>query len=218
MTAKLLAALLAPLLLSGCMMAGMVGMGRMGVGAHGGSPADARSAPTVVREVIGGGFRVTADFPSFTPVDSLSYSVTLRGLDGTLITADASVALEVSPAITESVAASPTPAHTRHPAPSATAMPSGLAHMQFAPVERGGGRFVFRPSIPRGGAYRLAVVVERVGETTLDPPIVVDHVVALPASAPPSAEPGHVMPSGGLTALGILGGVSMAVLMLLVMR
>lgn len=221
MTAKPMAALLAPLLLSGCMMAGMAGMGGMGhmtAGAHGDSPAATRGGPTVVKEVIGGGFRVTADFSPYAPVDSLSYAVTVRELDGRLITTDASVFLEISPATTESVATSPTPAHAGHPAQAANTMPGGLEHMRFATVERGGGRFVFRPSIPRGGAYRLVVVVERVGETVLDPPIVVDHVVALPASVAPSSESGHVAPSGGKTALVVLGGVSMAVMMLFAMR
>lgn len=221
MTPKLMVALLAPLLLGGCMkagMAGMSGMGHMTAGAHGDSPAAARDEPTVVKEVMSGGLRVTVDFPPYAPVDSLRYAVTVRRLDGQFITTDALVFLEVSPATTESVVTSPTPTHAAHQAQAAKTIPGSLERMRLAPVERGGGRFVFRPSIPRGGAYRLVVVVERVGETTLEPPIVVEHVVALTASVLTASESAHVMLSGGKTALVLLGGVSMAVMMLFAMR
>jgi len=222
MKAKLMAAVLAPLLLSGCMMAGMAGMGGMGhvsgAGTHDGGPATAPGAPTIVKEVVAGGLRVTAEFPTYAPDDSLSYVVTLRGLDGRAITTDASVFLEVSPATMGSAIAAPAPMHAGDPAKIAHAMPGGLERMRFAPVERGGGRFVFRPSIPRDGAYRLTVLVERAGDTVMDPPIVVDHVVQLPplAAGPTARE--HAMRGGGLTPLVVLGAGFMAVMMLFAVR
>ncbi len=221
MRVKWMTALLAPLLLSGCMMAGMAGMGgmgHMGAGAHKGSAAAAHGEPTVIKEMTGGEFRVTADFPPYAPTDSLRYTVTVRTLDGRLITTDAQVVMDVSPAATEAVAMVPAAAHAGHAAPTAKTASAGFEHIRFAPVERGGGRFVFRPSIPRGGAYRIAVTVERVGDTVLDPPIMLAHVVSLPALAAPPSASGHTTRTSGLATLAILGGVSMAVMMLLAMR
>ena len=223
MKAKPMAALLAPLLVSGCMMAGMAGMGGMspmgGGGTHGSGLAMAPAEPTIVKEVVVGGLRVTAEFPIFAPGDSLRYSVVLRGLDGRAITTDASVFLDVSPVRMGSAVASPAPMHAEDPAKSAHAMPGGLERMRFAPVERGGGRFVFRPSIPRDGAYRLAVLVERTGDTVLDPPIVLDHVAQmLPTTVGAPMSSGHVLRGGGLTPLVVLGAGLMAVMMLFAVR
>ncbi len=215
MITKPIAVLLAPLLLNGCMMAGMAGMGHMGTGMN---AASARSEPTVIKEVSGGGFRVTVDFPYYASVDSLSYTVTVRGADGQLIGSDALVALEVSPAATDSAVTAMAPSHAGHAAQGEHAIPGGLLQMRFAPVERGGGRFVFRPSLAPGAAYRLVVVVGRVGDEALEPPIVVEHRVVLPAPTTMSGNTAHLMPSGGVTPLLVLGGVAMAVMMLFAMR
>ena len=222
MKAKLMAALSAPLLLNGCMMAGMAGMGGMGHvsggGTHDSGAAAAPGAPTIVKEVVAGGLRVTAEFPTYAPGDLLSYTVTLRDLDGRTITTDASVFLEVSPATMDSAVAAPAPTHAGPPAKIAHAMPGGLERMRFAPAERAGGRFVFRPSIPRDGAYRLTVLVEGARETVMDPPIVVDQVVQLLAITPEPSAPRHAMRGGGLTPLVLLGAGFMAVMMLFALR
>ena len=219
MTAKLMATLLAPLLLSGCMMAGMGGMGHMAGGTHGSSPAMAPGEPTVVKEAVAGGLRVTAAFPTYASGDSVTYTVTLSGLDGRAITTDASVFLEVSPATIGSADTSLAHTHAVAPAKVAHALPGGLERMRFLPVERGGGRFVFRPSIPRDGAYRLIVLVERAGDTVLDPPIVVEHVVQLlPTTTGTPMAPGHAMRGWGLTPLMLLGAGFMAVMMLVAIR
>lgn len=185
---------------------------------HGSGLAEAPGEPTIVKEVVAGGLRLTADFPPYAPGDSLSYTVTLRDLDGRAITTDASVFLEVSPAIMGNAATSPVPTHAGHPAMIAHAMSGGLERMRFTPVERGGGRFVFRPSIPRDGAYRLTVLVERAGDTVLDPPMVVDHVVQLQATATGPSGGGHAMRGRGLTPLVLLGAGFMAVMMLVAVR
>ena len=221
MTAKLMAVLLAPLMLSGCMMAGMAGMGGMGHtgdGTHGSDLATAPGEPTIVKEIVAGGLRVTAVFPTYAPGDSLSYTITLRDLDGRPITTDASVFLEVSPASMRSAATSPVPTHAERPAMIAHTMSGGLERSRFAPVERGGGRFVFRPSIPRDGAYRLTVHVERTGDTLVDPPLALDHVVQLRAPATGPSGGGNAMRGGGLTPLVLLGAGFMAVMMLVAIR
>ena len=223
MKAKLMAALLAPLLLNGCMMAGMAGMGGMGHvsggGTHDAGSASAPGAPAIVNEVITGGLRVTAEFPTYAPSDSLNYTVTLRDLDGRILTTDAAVFLEVSPAAMGSVAAVPAPTHAGPPAKIAHTMPGGLERMRFVPVERAGGRFVFRPSIPRDGAYRLTVLVEGAGDAVLTPPIVIDHVVQmLPTAARAPMSSGHATQGWGLTPLVLLGAGFMAVMMLFAVR
>lgn len=225
MKLTLIAALLAPLLASGCMMAGMSGMAGMGGmghsstdSTHGSTPANARGEPTVVKEVVAGGLRVTADFPARRVGDSLSYTVTLRELDGRVISTDALVFLEVSPVIMSSASASPGPTHAGHPAKTARENADGLLRTKFAPVERGGGRFVFRPAFLQAGAYRLSVLVERSGDRVIDPPLVVDHVVQLQAPATGPSGGGHAMRGGGLTPIMLLGAGFMAVMMLVAIR
>ena len=197
MISKLIAVLLTPLLLNGCMMAGMTGMGHAGAATPARGAAGAPAESNMVKEMVAGDLRVTAEFPIFAPSDSLSYVVTIRRLDGPAIESDALVSLDVSPITT--VGAASTSA-------------------RFTPVERGGGRFVFRPSIPRHEGYRLAIAVERVGSTVMDPPIVLDYVVQPHSPATSLRQPGHAAPSGGLTPLVLLGAGLMAAMMLLAIR
>ncbi len=217
MSAKLIVALLAPLLLGSCMMAGMAGMGLMGGSdTHGTNSAAALIEPTIVKDVVVGGLRVTATFPAQAPGDALRYVVTIRDRDGRFVTGDVAVFLEVSPARAQNPDASPS--HTGH-LPDTVHKPStGVERTRVAPAEREAGQFTFRPAIPSAGSYRVGVVVERVGDTLLDPAIVVDHVVTLAAKAPATAAGGHAMWSGRVTPLVLLSAGFMAVMMLVAVR
>lgn len=209
-----MAVLLIPFLASGCMMAGMAAMGGGGhmIGGgvlHGGS-AESTRQPTVIKEVVSGSLRVKVEFPFFTAGDSLRYVATIQDRDESARTA-AIVFLEISPAV-GNVAASPAPTHAGHPSMIMNTASNGSERTRLAPVERAEGRYVFRPTIPAGGLYRLAVVVEQVGETILDPPIVVDHTAQI------AHVQGHPWREGGMTPLAILGTAFMAVMMFVAIR
>lgn len=222
MKTKLFTVLWPALLLNGCMVAGMGGMGGMGHmmpgGTHGEDPPTAVSGQHIVKEVVAHGIRVTADFPPFAPSDSLTYTVTLRDLGGRAITADASVFLSVSPAALTSDAMPPAPGHAGHPATTEGARRSDLALTRVVPVLRGGGTFVFRPSVPRDGPYRLTVLVERVGDTVMEPPLALDQVVQLSAHIESPTGHGQALGREGLTPLLLLGAGLMAVMMIFSFR
>ncbi len=215
MKAKLLVVLLIPFAVNGCMMAGMAAMGggghMMGGGALHGGIADSARQPTVIREVMSGSLRVTAEFPFFISGDSLRYVATIQNRDGRARTEDALVFLEVSSA-TGKVVATPAPTHAGHPSMIVSAPSDGLERTRLTPVERAEGRYVFRPTIPRDGVYRLAIVVERVGDTVLDPPVVVDHVIQIARART------HARWGGGVTPLVFLGTAFMAVMMVVAIR
>lgn len=219
MNAKLLVVLLIPLLASGCMMAGMAaagGAGHMSGGAHRGGDVDMMREPSVIREVTSGAVRVVVEFPSFAPGKPLRYDATILDRDGRAVTDDAAIFLEVSPVIVDGTAASPAPARAGYPPKIAHASPDGRERTRLAPVERGEGRYVFRPTIPVEGAYRLAVVVERVGKMAVEPPIVVEHHAQVTSTAPMA--PMRSPSTGGLTPLVLLGAGVMGVMMLLAIR
>lgn len=207
--------LLIPLLASGCMMAGMAAMGggghMMGGGSLHGGIADSARQPTVIKEVVSGSLRVTAEFPFFTMGDSLRYLVTIQDRDERTRTENAIVFLEISPA-TGKVVASPAPTHAGHPSMIVNAPSDGFERTRLTPVERAGGRFVFRPTIPASGVYRLALVVEQVGDTVLDPPVVVDHTTQIARAR------SHALWGGGVTPLVILSAAFMAVMMVVAIR
>jgi hypothetical protein len=214
MKAKLMVVLLMPFAVSGCMMAGMAAMGggghTMGGTLHGGT-ADAAREPTVIKEVMTGSLRVTAEFPVFTSGDSLRYVATIQDRDGRAHTENAIVFLEISSAA-GSVAATPAPMHAGHPSTIVNAPSDVLERTRLTPVERGGGRFVFRPTIATEGFYRLAIVVERVGDTVIDPPVVVDHITQIARAR------SHARWGGGVTPLVILSAAFMAVMMMVAIR
>ncbi len=219
MSAKLIVALLAPLLLGSCMMAGMAGLGPMSGGdTHGASSAAASGEPTIVKEVVVGGLRVTANFPAQAAGDALRYVVAIRDRDGRFVTGDVAVFLEVSPARAQLADASPSHPGTGHSTETAGEPSGGVERTRVAPAEREAGQFTFRPAIPSAGAYRLAVLVERVGNTLLEPAIVVEHVATLSAKAPATSAGGHAMWSGRATPLVLLGAGLMAVMMLVAVR
>lgn len=190
--------------LQGCMMGMMGGMGGMGQpmpsDMSGGDTSRSAGRQGIVKEVVAGEMRVTADFPVFGPLDSLEYSVMLRELDGRTITADATIVLMVSSATD----------HGMRPGEPVSTTP--------LPVRRSDGSFVFRPSIPRDGAYRLTVLVERVGATALDPPLRLEQVVQLSAPVHSAQATGNMRRTAGLTPLLVLGAGLMAVMMIFAIR
>lgn len=195
---------LASVWLQGCMMGAMGGMGGMASTRPGGGSEQDAGASTipqhVVKELVAGGIRVTADFPVFGPRDSLEYSVVLRALDGQTITADAAIVLSVVAATDDGM---------RHGEPLPTRLPF---------TRRNNGSFVASPSIPRDGAYRLTVLVERVGATTLEQPLILDQVVDLGARPDHAQASGPAPPRVHLNPLVLVGAGFMAVMMLLTIR
>ncbi len=195
MNTKLTAALWSLPLLSGCMMAGIAGLGHpMTGGTHVEDASTASSDRLIVKELVADGIRVTAEFPSFAPTDSLTYTVTLQDLGGRAITSEASLFLTVSP--------------------------TKVAHdaTRVAPALRGGGTFIFKPSIPRDGSYRLTVIVERVGENAMEPPLTLEQEVQLSAGSEPAADAGHARARASLTPLVLLGGGMMVLMMIFAVR
>ena len=190
--------------LQGCMMGPMGGMGGMATTMPSdGSDKDAGTSTSqqhIVKELIADGVRITADFPVFGPMDSLEYSVELHAIDGRTITPDAAIMLSAVSATDEGM---------RHGPPLPTRLPF---------IRRSEGSYVVRPSIPRDGAYRLILVVERVGPTTLERPLVLEQVVQLGASRDHAQVRGPAPPRARLNPLLIVGAGAMAVMMLLTIR
>lgn len=222
MQSKLIAALFAPLLTSGCMMAGMAGMGGMGHmsggGTHAGGAAVSTDGTMEVSEVVAGGLRVSAEFPVQLAGYSSRFAVVLRELDGRAITTDAAVFLDVAPVGTRQRAAQPPPTHAGHPAKLAHAMPEDLARTRIVPVAGRGGWFEFHPTFAPDGVFLVTVVVERVGDRVMDPPISVSRVMQF---APRAASDSHAAnaPWGGRAVpLAMLGAGLMALMMLVMWR
>lgn len=190
--------------LQGCMMGMMGGMGGMdqpmSSEMSAGDSSMSAGRQRIVKEVVAGEMRVTADFPVFGPRDSLEYSVVLRDLDGRTITADATLFLMVSSATDQGM---------RHDLPAPT---------RLLPTRRSDGSFVFRPSIPRDGEYRLTVLVERVGATALDPLLRLDQVVQLSTPVHSAQATGNMQRKAGLNPLVVLGAGLMAVMMIFTIR
>ena len=189
-----------------------------GGGAHRSGDAEVLRQPSVIKEVTSGALRVTVEFPPFTSGNSLRYDATIQDRDGRAVTDDAAIFLEVSPATGGGTVVSSAQTHAGHPPKIAHVSSDGLERTRLTPVERGGGRYVFRPTIPADGAYRLAVVVERVGDAILEPPIVVEYIAQVTSTAPTAPIQGHSMWGGGLTPLVLLGAGFMAVMMLVAIR
>lgn len=121
------------------------------------------------------------------------------------------VFLEVSSAA-GNVVATRAPTHAGHPSMVVTAPLDVVERTRLSPGERAGGRYVFRPTIATEGSYRLAIIVERVGETVLDPPVVVEHTTQIARTR------SHAQWGGRVTPLVILGAAFMAVMMVVASR
>ena len=191
MTTRLAVVLLLSQMLNGCMMAGMGGMGHTGArdmpNAH--DLSRARN-PTIVKEVVDRDIRMTAEFPHYLASDSLIYTVTLQSLDGRSIGTDVKVFLSAS--ATRGVqATSPTGmARGGHDAMVNRDTRDTLFRIMVAPIVRDGGTFTFAPALPRDGPYRIRVLVERVVDTVLAPPLTLEQIVSLDARERSGSDPG----------------------------
>lgn len=188
---KLTLTVLTPLLLSGCMLSGMGGMGMHGGGSMPEtSPGSTMRGPATIKESVAGGIRVTVNFPHYAFGDALAYDVSLRDLRDETLIRDASVFLVVTP--------------------------DGVT--KVAPGVSDSGTYVFRPALTAEGAYRLAVVVERIGTTALDPPVKVEHTVHLLKPMQTGSGDGHGPNGSRMTPVIVLGAVVMAVMMAFMFR
>lgn len=178
-------------MLHGCMMAGMGGMAHAGArdmpNAH--DLSRARN-PTIVKEVLDREIRMTAEFPDYLASDSLIYTVTLRSLDGRSIKPDAKIFLSASATPRVGAASTTSMSRAGHDGMVNRDTRDTLFRIMVAPVARDGGTFTFAPSIPRDGPYRIRVLVERIGNTVLDPPLTVEQIVSLDAREMSPSEAG----------------------------
>lgn len=143
---------------------------------------------------------MSADFPPYVAGDDLIYAVTVRDARTRSFVPDASVYLIATPDRQPSHADS---VHADH----------------VAPAESRGGTFVFRPALTAEGTYRLVIVVDRAGNTALDPPVRVEHAVQLdrPMKHLPGGRSG-VARGMPIATIGAAAMVVMVAMMLFVFR
>ena len=213
---KTYAVLSVPLFLSGCMM---VGMGGMGGGMHGASQGASMSGQTLIKDSVVNGIRITAEFPPYMMGDALAYTVTLRDVRDKSAISDASLAMIVTPDdINHGSRSAPTVPHSGHGDSATVRSQDSAERIKVSPDKVGDGTYVFRPSIMKEGAYRLVVLVERVGTVTMDPPIEVEQTVQLRAPMDEHSGNGDHGMGSGKTPLALLGVAVMAAMMLFMFR
>ena len=210
-----------PLLLSGCMMLGMGGMGGSGgSGMHGASRGSSMNGPTLVKEAVIDGIRLTAEFPPYVLGDQLTYRVTVRDARDKSSISNASVALIVT-ANDNSHLDSPSGqagSDSRHADSSTTRSQRTLRKMVVSPDEIGDGAYVFRPAIATGGAYRFVFVLERVGNVALATPIEVEHTVQLLGQRDRHSGHGDPAIRSAMAPTVLIGAGVMAIMMLFMIR
>lgn len=210
-----------PLLLSGCMMLGMGGMGTPGASSmHGASGGSSINGPTLVKEAVIDGIRLTAEFPPYVLGDRLTYRVTVRDARDKSSIANASVALIVT-AIDNSHLHSPSGqagSDSRHADSASTRSQRALRKMVVPPDEIGDGAYVFRPAIATAGAYRFVFVLERVGSDALATPIEVEHTVQLLDRRDRHSGHGDPATRSAMAPAVLIGAGVMAIMMLFMIR
>ncbi len=212
------------LTLGGCMMPGMMGMGGMGGAGMSGAEHPA-THPTMIKETVMQGIRVTATFPSYASDDTVTYAVTVTRVPDASPISDVSLTMLVT-ADTGAVPAAPYPpahAHALSRDSSVAGRQATVPSTAWTPTPSGSGAFVFHPAIPLDGAHRVLVVLDRVEGRRLDPPIELEHVVALnrrlqPPSGSGSGGGGHAMGGWGSSTLVIAGAAVMAIMMVVSRR
>ena len=217
---KMYGVLLSPLLLSGCMMLGMGGAGSAGGGMESASDRSSMAGPTLIKESVGNGVRITAEFPPYVLGDELVYKVSLRDARDESGIANASIALVVtrddnrSQNTHSAQAGSP----SGHGDSSATQSQGTARQMKLSPVQAGDGTYVFRPSITSEGAYRFTFLLQGVGGVPMDQPFVVEQTVQFRAPMD------HHMGNGGhgtgfrMAPVAMLGAGMMAIMMVFAIR
>ena len=210
-----------PLFLSGCMMLGMGGMGTPGgSGMHGASRGSSMNGPTLVKEAVIDGIRLTAEFPPYVLGDQLTYRITVRDARDKSSISNASVALIVT-ANDNSHLDSPSGqagSDSRHADSSTTRSQRTLRKMVVSPDAIGDGAYVFRPAIATGGAYRFVFVLERVGNVALATPIEVEHTVQLLGQRDRHSGHGDPATRSAMAPTVLIGAGVMAIMMLFMIR
>ena len=218
---KMYVVLSSPLFFSGCMMLGMGGMGAPGgSGMHGASQGTTMNGPTLVKEAVVSGIRLTAEFPPSVLGDRLIYRVTIRDERDKSSISNASVALIVT-ANDNSHLDSPSGqagSDSRHADSSTTRSQRTLRKMVVSPDAIGDGAYVFRPAIATGGAYRFVFVLERVGNVTIDPPIEVEQTVQLDGQRDRHSGNGNHVTGSGMAPAVLIGAGVMVIMMLFMFR
>ncbi len=219
MQPRFLAALLAPLLTSGCMLTGMAGVGGMGHVGHGQMAADEASIRMrEVSEVVAEGLRISIDSPVRASSDSASVLVELHAMDGRVIAAPVALFLNVGRLGTTHAGDPPAKGHAGHETMAAPAVLSEAAFTRVTPVSRGDGRYEFRLALAPEQSYRLTVVVERVGDKVMSPPLRVGRMMAPASDASSAPHSAHGMWGGASVPLALLGAGLMAAMMLVSWR
>ena len=218
---KMYVVLASPLFLSGCMMLGMGGMGSPGgSGMHGASGGSSMNGPTLVKEAVVNGIRLTAEFPPYVLGDRLTYRVTVRDVRDKSSISNASVALIVT-ADDNRHHDSPSGqagSDSRRADSSMTQSRGTVGKMVVSPAETGDGAYVFRPSITTGGAYRFVFVLEKIGNVSLASPIEVEHTVQLLGQRDRHSGHGDPATRSLITPTVLLGAGVMAIMMLFIIR
>ncbi len=196
---KIYLTFLLPLFLSSCMMLGIDGM------KHGGSHNEkTQQQKTVVKESIVDGIRITVEFPPYTLADELVYKVNLYDVREKLIISDALISLIVTPDNDRSH-----DSHSDH---------SKMQEMKFSPDEIKNGAYIFRPIIKDTGAYKFIFVLDRVGNFNIVPPIEVEQNIQLSSQMDMHSEDGDNMEGSGISHVVLMGSVSMAIMMLFMLK
>lgn len=203
---KLYLVISAPLYLSGCMM---LGIGGMGGGMHGTSPASTMKGPTIIKESIANGIRITAEFPAYILGDELVYPVTLHSARDNSLISTASIALVVILDASRNQVA--------HSGQLDSSMgQSTVGKMKFSSDNIGNGTFVFRPSITTGGIYTFVYLLDSIGKIRMDPPIEFRQTVPLDSRKTQQSRNGdHI---SGMAPAVLIGAGVMAAMMIFMFR
>ena len=197
--------LMLSIILEGCMMLGMGGMRHTGGGGmHGDSHGSSMDGQTIVKESVVNGIKITAEFPPYTLSDELAYKVTLYDIREKLIISDASISLIV---ITDNSQGQNS--HSDH---------AKMQEMKFSPDEINNGTYIFRPSIKNTGAYKFIFILERIGNSKIDPPIEVEQTIQLLSQMDQHSENGDNMTGSGISSVVLIGAGVMAIIMFFMFR
>ena len=218
---KLYVVFSSPLFFSGCMMLGMGGMGAPGgSGMHGASQGSTMNGPTLVKEAVVSGIRVTAEFPPYALSDRLSYRVTVQDVRDKSSISNASVALIVTANDDrhQDSRSGEAGSDSRHADSSTTQTRGAVRKMVVTPDSMGDGAYVFRPSITTAGAYRFVFVLDRIGDVAIASPIAVEHTVQLHAQRDQHSGHGDPATRSAMISSVLIGAGVMAIMMIFMIR
>ncbi|PKL83092.1 MAG: hypothetical protein CVV24_06745 [Ignavibacteriae bacterium HGW-Ignavibacteriae-3] len=191
------------LFLPGCMMMGFGGMdhmGRMNDNIHGSS----MTGRTIVRESTVDGIKVTIEFPPYTIDDELFYKVAIYDIHDQMYISDASVVLLAYPGDSKN--------HESHYSDH-----SKMEHLNFTPDKINKGIYTFHPIIKMKGVYNLLFIIERIGDSDLNPPIKIEQPVHISDQTEMHPRDGGDQASSTISPMVIIGAGAMTVMMILML-